>query len=163
MLTDQEIQELLVMPKTITDKRPARGYQDERFHKRCNLALTGSHDEHEHFEVFVRQHSTFIENYSIGLRYQTGEPSIGTITLIRYNGPHGEERRLPGGHFATTHIHYITEAELLSGSREPQESHRKLTDRYGTFEEALKVFFTDMKVENAKDYFPTEWQLPLFP
>ena len=160
MLTDQEIQGLLVMPKVITDKQPAKGYRDEGFQKRCNLELIGSYDEH--FVVFVRQHSTFIENYSIGLRYQTGEPSVGTITLIRYNGAHGEERRQPGGHFAVPHIHRITEAELLSGSRQPQESHREMTDRYGTFEAALKVFFTDMKVENAKDYFPTESQPPLF-
>ncbi len=145
------------MPKAITDKQPAKGYRDEGLHKRCNLQLTGSDDER--FVVFVRQHSTFIENYSIGLRYQTGDSSVGTITLIRYNGPHGEERRQPGGHFAVPHIHRITEVELLSGSREPQESHRELTDRYGTFEEALQVFFTDMKVENASDYF--ESQLPL--
>ena len=160
MLTDQEIQALLAMPKTITGKQPARGYRDEGFHKRCNLALVASLDEHEHFEVFVRQNTTFIENYSIGLRYQTGEPSLGTITLTRYNGPHGEERRQPGGHFAVPHIHGLTEAELASGSRQPQESHREVTDRYGTFEEALQAFFVDMNVENAMDYF--ESQIPLF-
>ena len=160
MLTDQEIQALLVMPKAITHKQPATGYRDERFHRRCNLELTGA--DGEHFEVFVRQHSMFIENYSIGLRYQTNEPPIGTVILIRYNGAHGEESRQPDGHFAVPHIHRITEAELLSGSRQPQESHRAMTDRYSTFDEALQVFFSDMNVENAKDYFPIEWQPPLF-
>ena len=42
MLTDQEIQELLVLPKQITKRDPAKGYKEEGSHKRCNLVLESS-------------------------------------------------------------------------------------------------------------------------
>ena len=42
------------------------------------------------FRVFIRQNTNFIENFSIGLLYHTGDRMLRTIALVRYNGPHGE-------------------------------------------------------------------------
>lgn len=106
------------------------------------------------FKAFVRQNTVFIENFSIGLRYQAGTASPMTITLTRYNGPHGESKREPNGHYARSHIHRITAQELASGSIQPQEKEREITNRFSTLEEALVVFFQDIGVTNYFNYFP---------
>ena len=153
MLTDQQILDLIACPKTIVQKEPARGYREENRQRRCDLELQANEDNNLRFSVFVRHSTEFIENYSIGLRYQTNESRLGTITLVRYNGPHGETSRHPDGHYASPHIHRITASELVAGSAQPQERHREITNRYGTFEQALAVFFTDTSIVNPEGYF----------
>lgn len=154
MLTDQQILGLIACPKTIVQKEPAKEYREENLYRRCHLELQANDDDALRFTAFVRQNTEFIENYSIGLRYQTNESRLGTITLVRYNGPHGETSRDPDGHYASPHIHRITEFELASGSAHPQERHREVTDRYATFEQALSVFFADAGIADLQGYFP---------
>lgn len=162
MLTDRQIEELLIEPKLIISKRPANGYVEEFSQKRCDLDLVSEGGGEHSFAVFVRQHLVFIENFSIGLRFQTGTASMGFITLPRYNGPHGEYSLSPDGHFASAHIHRLTEAELAAGSSQPQEKLRQMTNSYGTFDEALRTFFQDIRVTSQADYFPEFLQGRLF-
>ena len=162
MITDRDIQDLIQLPKIIGSKTPSAGYKEENGHRRCELDLQAMSDDDITFAVFIRQNNRFIENFSIGLRYHTGDKALGTITLVRYNGPHGESSRQPDGHYATPHIHRITEAEIESGSREPQERCREITDRYGTFEQALIAFFDDTATSNRDKYFPEMLQMRLF-
>ena len=160
--TDQEIMFFITTPKVIMSKHPANSYRQENGYKRCNLQLLSTIDSTMQFEVFIRQNETFIENYSIGLRYQTGSKGLRTLTLTRFNGPHGEFSRSEDGHFAAPHIHKITAVEIELGSTQPQESHREITDRYYTFHEALLAFFLDTGVTNYADYFPELIQPSLF-
>ncbi len=103
--------------------------------------------------VFIRQHSRFIENFSIGLRYRTRDRTPGTITLVRYNGPHGESSREPGDHYARAHIHRVTardiDAELCNHKNRIE---RSLTDT-ARFEQALTVFFDEIGVQ-LSEIFP---------
>ena len=154
MLSDRDIEGLIKLPKLIVSKTPADGYREENGFSRCTLELEGDPPASPEFTVFVRRSIKFIENFSIGLRYRTGDRAMGTITLARYNGPHGELSRQPDGHYAKPHIHRLTAAELASGSSEPQESARAITDRYVTYEQALDVFFRDTRVSNHLSYFP---------
>lgn len=163
ILTDKHILYLLNIPKTIAKKTPAReAYKEENNQKRCELELETSADDVQALSVFIRQHSKFIENFSIGLRYQTNISSLGTITLIRYNGAHGESSRHQDGHYAFPHIHRISEQELAVGNANPQESQREITDRYSTFEQALRIFFEDISVSNYAEFFPEALQPRLF-
>ncbi len=163
MLTDQEIQDLIRSPKEIKEKIPVRGYKEENGHRRCNLKLESTEDEEvKLFSVFIRQNSFFLENFSIGLRYQTNDRMLGSVTLVRYNGSHGETGRSQDGHYAEPHIHRITAEEIESGSIQPQEIHREITDRYNTLEEALSIFFFDVGVINYSDHFPELIQRSLF-
>ena len=162
MLTDHDIQTLIELPKLIVAKDPSKGYRDDRGYKRCDLDLLDKTECSLKFAVFVRQNTNFVENFSIGLRYQTGDSKLRTITLVRYNGPHGEYSRDPDGHYATPHIHRITAAEIASGSVQPQESDRKITNRYSTFEQALMVFLGDFAVSNRENFFPELLQGRLF-
>ncbi len=159
MLTDQAIQDLIRSPKEIKRKVPNTGYKDENNHKRC--ALTLQNQEGESFWVFIRQNNNFIENYSIGLRYQTNNSELGSITLVRYNGPHGETSRSQNGHYDKPHIHRMTATEMDSGSTQPQEKYREITNGYNTFEQALEVFFGDIGVINYLEYFPESRQMSL--
>lgn len=161
MLTQQRIQELIEVPKTIVRRRPSHGYREENGNRRCDVDLESRGHDESAFAVFIRQNLQFVENFSIGLRYRADLP-LGAITLVRYNGPHGETSRTPDGHYAQPHIHRITEQELASGSTQPQERDRTTTNQYGTLERALWVFFNDVRVSNHDKYFPEITQLRLF-
>lgn len=161
ILTDEQIQHLLDVPKKITKRTPAKGYNEENNHKRCDLELETTTDSEVRFSVFIRQNSKFIEDFSIGLLYRTNDRTMGTITLVRYNGAHGEFSRHPDGHYDQPHIHRITEQELASGSKRPQVKHREITDKYISFEQALRAFFVDVGVTDYVDYFPEVLQLRL--
>ena len=161
MLTDGEIQNLISLPKMITSKEPARGYGESNTQRRCKLSIVAASDSNIRFEVFIRRHIRFIENFTIGLTYRTNLVQSGVITLARYNGAHGETSRSPDGHFATPHIHRVTQTELGSGSIQPQAASRELTAQYSTYEEALAIFFVDTAVENYRRYFPEAGQMRL--
>ncbi len=153
LLNEQEIQELVTSPKRITHRDPASGYREENGQRRWDLDLESVADQTVKFGVFIRQNSRYIENFSIGLRYHSNDRQLGTITLARYNGPHGEVSRQPDGHFAKSHIHRITAAELAAGYLQPRERHREITERYSTLESALAIFLEDVGITNGEAHF----------
>ena len=79
-------------------------------------------DPNTAFRAFTRQNEKFIESFSIGLRYRTNDPRLGTITLARYNGPHGSVSRPGDAHFTHPHIHRMTAEELLRGHTPPKRN-----------------------------------------
>ena len=109
MLSDEDIQSLITLPKRITNKTPANGYRDQGSHARCDLELEATTPDDARFAIFIRRHNRFIENFSIGLRYRTSDRTLGSITLVRYNGPHGETSRDPDGHYDKPHVHINVE------------------------------------------------------
>ncbi len=150
MLTDDDIARLIGLPKIIVNQTPSTGYSEVDNNRRRNLDLRAESDPSQRFSVFIRQNMTFIENYSIGLRYHSDIPVLGAITILRYNGPHGETSRAPDGHFAQPHIHRIAANELTSGSSHPQERDRDPTDRYSTFEQAIAAFIEDTAIAESE-------------
>ena len=163
MLTDEQIRELIAVPKSIAALVPRNGFRVEDRHRRCELELSSDSGGFRKFDVFIRQNIRFAGNFSIGLRCQVGDTNRTiTVTLARYNGPHGETARSQDGHYALPHIHYITEAEIARGHQQPQEKLRTATDRYTTFVEALHAFFADISVSKYLDYFPELRQGRLF-
>ena len=161
-MTDPEIHALITCPKTIISKEPARGYREDNSQRRCDLRLVATTDDATPFRVFIRQSVAFMENFSIGLSYSARTPALGNITLVRYNGPHGEVSREPDGHYIKPHIHRITAEEIASGSIQPQAKQRETTDRYATLEQAIPVFFQDIAVADYAQYFPQLLQGSLF-
>ena len=161
MLTNEQIQELIAVPKRIVGRSPNSDYREENGNRRCDLDMLDE-DGRRGFKAFVRQSIRFVRNFSIGLRYEAHEGKLTTITLARYNGPHGDTSRAQDGHYALPHIHYITETEITRGHIQPQEKLRTPTTRYDTFEEALRVFFEDTSTVNYIDHFPELSQGRLF-
>ena len=160
-MTNKDIQDLINTPKRIHNKEPKKGYKTENNHKRCNLILIGCKNNKLRFEVFIRQNQEFIENFSIGLQCQM--PSLKNhVTLVRYNGPHGQIKRSKADHHPEPHIHYITQEEIESGAFNPKAKSIKITEKYNTFEEGLSVFLMDVGISNWKEYFPELEQGRLF-
>ena len=154
MITDDDIQNLIRLPKAIVSRSPARGYREENGQRRCDLYLQASDGTALEFPAFIRQNLRLSGNFSIGLRYALNEGKPTTVTLARYNGPHGETSRAPDGHYALPHIHFITAGEIAKGHTLPQENNRELTNRYNTFDEALRAFFSDTATGNYAQFFP---------
>ncbi len=158
----KKIAQMIGAPKTIVSKTPGKGYREQSGHRRCDVELRSELVGGGKFSVFVRQNVMFIENFSIGLRYRSDDATSGPVTLVRYNGPHGELRKGQDEHFFSPHMHRITEEEIASGSVQPQEKHREPTDRYSTLEQALAVFFKDIGVSDVDPWFPDLRQEVLF-
>ena len=159
VLTDQDIRDLLRLPKQIVGKTPAKGYKQEGGHKRCDLKIEVRHAEAGgDFEIFVRQNTRFIENFSLGLKFKPSDWKMQALVLVRYNGPHGETSRHPDGHYSKPHIHRLTATEISAGSTHPREKAREITEKYHTFEQAIGTFFQDVNVGNYSNYFPESLQ-----
>ncbi len=120
-LAELDLQELRELPKVIQGRVPRHDFREEDGHRRGQLDLLSISAPRLQFQVFIRQNTRFIENFSIGLQYPTSYRIPGTITLVRYNGSHGEEAMSPDGHFARPHIHYLTAQELVEGYLQPRE------------------------------------------
>ena len=161
-MTEQELKELRELPKTIQAKTPRRGFREEGGHRRCDLTLRASSDPAIRFDVFIRQTVRYIENFSLGLIYHIRDGEHGAITLVRYNGAHGEEVLTPDGHYAQPHIHYLTAEELAQGYLQPRENLREITNRYTTIEQAIPIFLRDIGVTNIDSYFEDLMQGRLF-
>ena len=158
-MTDEEIQNLITSSKRIYKREPKKGYKIKDNNKRCDLTLKGNNKMK--FKVFICQNQTFIENFSIGLCCEI--PSMkNSITLVRYNGPHGQIKRNKSDHHPEPHIHYITREEIKSGVFRPKTKNIKITNKYTTFEEGLRSFLQDINIVNWTDYFSELNQGSLF-
>lgn len=113
------------------------------------------------FTVFLRQNIDFNENFSVGLIYHSIEGK--KIMLLRMNGNHGETvqnplRPIP--HF-NYHIHKITPEEIENGNiTDPKFS--LVTDKYVSFEQAIRYFMIHTNILDSGKYFPNFEQLSLF-
>lgn len=104
--TDEEIQELIVMPKRIT-VRPNKQMQLVYKHFKNNMKLEST-DGQFNFSVFMRKNEAFHENFSIGLVYHS-KVDAKELHLLRINGPHGPHALFE--HHDRCHIHYCKRSQ----------------------------------------------------
>lgn len=98
-----------------------------------------------------------VEQFSIGLRFQTNDKMVGKITLIRYNGAHGQIDWSKDKHHSAFHIHKITAELLAKNIYEPKDI--EITERFATFDSALSEFIKYTNIINHSDYFPPQMSL----
>ena len=154
MLTDSDINRLVTCLKRITDAVPKKGMGPDKkssLIRRKNLKLI-SEDEQHRFDVFIRHNTMLTEQFSLGLRFRSDDKLIGNITLIRFNGAHGQSDWSRDGHYSGFHIHRISQALLAKGISEPREV--EMTDRYSSFDSALNEFLKYVCLTNINAYFP---------
>ena len=159
-MTDDEIQALIACPKIITHAEPRHGYGGDSRSAKKNLTLRGENDPSKNFHVFIRQSKAHIEIFSVGLRYKTGDKTLGDLTFVRYNGPHGARAKdiSVDGHYSMPHIHLLTAELLASGVKEPCVQQR-IPVRFSIFDEAVQAFSEDCGITNWREYFPAQLQL----
>jgi hypothetical protein len=93
MFTISRIAELIMCDKQITDA-PTRDFREEYRHRRKDFRLQAANDPKLSFSVFMRQSLEFVEDFSLGLVYQSEDGK--RITLVRYNGQHHQSTELAG-------------------------------------------------------------------
>ena len=141
MFSDNDIKDLILSSKCIEKKEPKYGYKYTSKDKRVNLGL--KNENGELFNAYIRQSNKFKDSFSIGLIFtRNGLPEVH---LVHYNGKHGRHSYPKVPHHNQMHIHRITSKELKNGVYEPKKF-TEITNEYCSFEEALCVFFRDIRV-----------------
>lgn len=136
VLKDQEIEALISCEKVVTDDS-RRTMRTDGSQRRADLKLE-SPDGTSKFGIFIRQSTEFLENFSVGLKYEPRDGGDGII-LFRCNGPHGPSNGvISGNHHPHPHIHLATEENLDRGAR--AERGGRVTSEYANLTEAVRYF-----------------------
>ena len=146
--SDEQFDKLITCEKEIVQ---AQGKPKlERGHYRISFELQ-SVDKEFYFRAYGRYNAAFPENFSVGLVYNPRHEK-GSYDIVRCNGPHGEHRMHP--HHVYFHIHKITTTAIESGLKE--DCFVEITDKYATFEDALRFFvkYIHLKSADIKRHFP---------
>jgi len=147
LVDDREIDELLALPKRITEP-PSKKWREEDSQRRKDFRLE-SFDGTYKFRAFARQSIVYAENFSIGLEY---EPASGddSMILIRCNGPHGDyngQLQPEHPHFHP-HVHKASSRALLRGER--AEKYATRTTDFLTAEQAVAFFLNVVNVSSSE-------------
>ncbi len=145
-LTDELIDELLLMPKQIISRRARLGRKAK--HTELNLDVI-SRDGRQTFVLFERQSLLIADDFSCGLHWI---PAKGNrIILTRYNGSsHPHSNPLEGERFKPVfHIHRATQRYILANRK--TEHYAQQTERYSTLEGARSCLMMDCNIISA-DY-----------
>lgn len=150
ILTDDEIAQLLKMPKTAIN--PGAKWKEQRQSKQKNFSVQ-SDDEKHRFLLYLRQNMRVQAHFSCGLYYH--HPSGEKVTLTRYNGsdhPHGNP--IEGSHIDyQCHIHVATQRYMEQG-RKP-DHYAEPTDRYTCLDGALRELILDCNISGVPLPEPT--------
>ena len=140
-LTDEKIQQLLRMPKRVTNPK-AREVADANHLKRDYNVK--SDDGSEDFVLFTRQNNTVVDDFTCGLRWIA--PGSEELMLARYNGAsHPHPNHLEGNILQfVPHIHRTTERYLRSNLK--PEGFAEETTAYKTMEGALHELVHNLNV-----------------
>ena len=141
-LTDARIQELLQMPKRVTN--PSAHNVADANHDRRDYVIESA-DGTERFKLFVRQNKTITEDFSCGLQWL---PAGGeSLILARYNGSsHEHPNKLEGTKLSFLHhIHQATE-RYLQANLKPEGFAAAEAAKYQTCEGALHQLVTDCNI-----------------
>lgn len=144
-LTDERINQLLAMPKRVTNPT-ARNVADANHDKR--EYIVESADGTERFRLFMRQNKTILDDFSCGLQWL---PAGGeSLILARYNGSsHEHPNRLEGSRVDyVCHIHRAAERYLQANLK--PEGFAQATKTYQTYNGALHQLVSDCKIDGLK-------------
>lgn len=108
--TDDFLTDLINCPKLFLTPPRKELLQHDLF-LRDDFKLT-SVDKKNTFLIFIRKSTEFMEDFSIGLRWEIIDEA-GTIPLFRCNGKHGGTKVHP--HHVYCHIHKSRSEDLNNG------------------------------------------------
>lgn len=141
LLTDQEINRLINIPKRITNPR-ARPKEDRKTQSLKYNIVSGEHK----FEMYIRQNLRLSSSFSCGLIYY---PTNGDkITLMRCNGyDHRHTNPIEGGEVLdrVCHIHIATQRYIEAGRKADQ--YAEITDAYTDIHGAVRTLLSKCNIE----------------
>lgn len=135
--SDQEIEELIQERKVLPDDWYSRLIRPNK--EKGELTVIG--DKGNEFRIIVRPDDAMPLDFSVIL-VVIPPRSNQDFKLRRYNGQHGGHRnRIEKERIEEFHIHYATERYQRRGSKE--EAYALPTDRYNSYEDALRCLIQD--------------------
>lgn len=142
-LTDQEILELLEIPKRVTNPR-SRKKELER-HEQWDYEAESDTLPVKRFAIFLRQSTRLKSSFSVGLRLLSSDTHV---TLIRCNGSsHPHKNHIEKERFeAQCHVHIATERYLSIGRKD--EGFAEPTDEYNDMRGALMYLMQRCNISN---------------
>ena len=153
--SEEEIDQLIGCPKLIADP-PKKDFKIDRGSRRNDMRLKAQDGDLE-FSIFIRVNQDFEENFSVGLVYHPKDEP-GQFCLLRCNGPHGDFVGSPTSPHFLYHIHKAKPENIEAGAR--AERGGEETDRYASYQQAIRYLLNVANALNAEEYFPA-MQLPL--
>jgi hypothetical protein len=147
---NSEFIEMIINEKKIISVPPKKEMKTSGSHFRNYFELI-SEDGKRQYQVFIRQHKEFLENFTIGLILQLKDRE--SFQVIRFNGNHGEavSSDMPLHPHRDYHIHVISAEDIELNKNEPTLS--KTTDKYASFEQALCYFGKYINITDFSSYF----------
>ena len=143
-ITDVKIEELLQMPKRVTN--PATRAKDKEGHAQLNYKVRATQDADYEFTLYTRQNlrSGMEDDFSCGLSWTS--PNGEVLTLIRFNGSsHPHPNHLEGTRIEfKNHVHQATE-RYIRANRKP-DGFAESSDRYKTLKGALFCIVEDCNI-----------------
>lgn len=143
-LTDAKIEELLKLPKRVTNPTIRAKLQDG--HEKFNYTVTSVVNNKYRFELYTRQNKRegMEDDFSCGLNWVA--PNGETIIIRRYNGPnHNHPNRLEEEKLGyNCHIHKTTE-KYIKANLKP-EGFAEKTEKYYTLRGALYCLTKDCNI-----------------
>jgi len=156
-ITPELIQELLECEKKIFGD-PSPKNKTNGQHRQTDFLLESLDKKHK-FMVFIREHISLVEIFSVGLIYMPDEAT--SIVITRYNGNHGEHlNKLTGELITGFHIHAFSLEAVSHGLK--GENTANQTNKYASASQALINLCEDVKITNYRDYFADKLQAELF-
>lgn len=156
-ITPDLIEELLSCEKRIVSDPSPRNKTNGQ-HTQTD-ALLESIDKKHRFMIFIREHISLIEFFSVGLVYMPDDAT--SIILARYNGDHGDHlNKLTGEVIIGFHIHSFSVDAIGKGLK--GENPASTTTRYASASQALIALSEDVHIMNFRDYFSDKLQTELF-
>ena len=99
--------------------------------------------------MILRQSTVNALDFSVILAVRVPQ-SNQVFRIRRYNGrSHEHTNHIEGGSFSDFHIHIATERYQELGARE--DAYAEPTDRYGTFQDALRCLIVDASFDAPPD------------
>jgi hypothetical protein len=154
-ISQERLNELISCPKDITPSQRQK-FEEINGSRRLNLKLY-SEKANLYFQIFLRQNTMLLENFSVGLIWEACEVPADII-ILRCNGLHGGNKNCE--HHCVPHIHRLNlELATIDIFKEDDV---ELTTEYTTFDSAIYYFCTMCNIQNAAKYFPESYNLSLF-
>lgn len=156
---EQEIHNLISLPKAVIERLPASGYSEQSGCMQVILISKANNESNDSFRVFIRQSIKRRSNYSIGLDYITiaEDNSKVEIPITRYNSPHSENQT--SGHNPKPHIHTVSPDDYQKAKENKYKIElrkKENTLKYSNFSEVIDVFPNDIFLYNFGQYFKIE-------
>jgi hypothetical protein len=156
-LSEETLAMLKTCNKMIIRLEPRK--QKSQDNQKRQTILIISEDGGHQFEIFTRQNTDILINFTAWLIYKA--PDNMTHILCRYNGDHWEHRNKMSGEIIRGFHKHLYKTEYVENGL-ADDWYAEFTDVYDTLTEAIQKVCIDYNINNFEQYFPIDRQVSLF-